>query len=145
MPELSFDTGLVTYNLNGKCEISFNPCDAVFVERIHAAIEAIDKINNAYTKNAETMELNKEVFELSRKRDSEISKIIDDLFSAPVCESVFDGMSICAYADGFPVWLNLLLAITDEIDKNTGEIKKKADPRIEKYTAKYKKYNQYKK
>ena len=30
MKELSFDSGLVTYSLNGKCEVSFNPTDSNF-------------------------------------------------------------------------------------------------------------------
>ena len=28
MKDLIFDTGLVTYNINGKCEFSFNPTDS---------------------------------------------------------------------------------------------------------------------
>ena len=32
MKELNFDSGLVTYSLNGKCEVSFNPTDSNFVE-----------------------------------------------------------------------------------------------------------------
>ena len=30
MKDLIFDTGLVTYNINGKCEFSFNPTDSAF-------------------------------------------------------------------------------------------------------------------
>lgn len=141
MPELKFETGLVTYSLNGKCEISFNPGDHEFVERFCDSFEKIESIMKEYGEKSESVEPGKEIFDLARKRDSEIQKVIDDLFSVPVCESVFGSMSVCAIADGFPVWLNLMLAITDEIEKNTGEIQRKADPRVEKYTEKYKKYN----
>ena len=34
MKELNFDTGLVTYDLNGKVEVTFNPSDSNFVERL---------------------------------------------------------------------------------------------------------------
>ena len=37
MPELKFENGLVTYNLNGACEVSFNPTDSAFVERKQTA------------------------------------------------------------------------------------------------------------
>lgn len=64
----------------------------------------------------------------------------DGLFGAPVCEAVFGSMSLCAFANGFPVWLNLMLSILDEIEANIGDIQKQADPRIAKYKAKYEKY-----
>ena len=43
MKELNFDSGLVTYSLNGKCEVSFNPTDSNFVERLYSAFEDLDK------------------------------------------------------------------------------------------------------
>ena len=43
MKELNFDSGLVTYSLNGKCEVSFNPTDSNFVERLYSAFEELDK------------------------------------------------------------------------------------------------------
>lgn len=140
MPELKFETGLVTYNLNGKCEVSFNPGDREFVERFCNCFETIEKIQKEYGEKSDSMDAGKDLFDLAKERDKEIMTVVDDLFSAPVCESVLGNMSVCALADGFPIWLNLMLAITDEIEKNVDEIQKKADPRVEKYTAKYKKY-----
>lgn len=35
MKELNFESGLVTYSLNGKCEVSFNPTDSNFIERLY--------------------------------------------------------------------------------------------------------------
>lgn len=140
MPELKFDTGLVTYALNGKCEVSFNPADRVFTEKFTDAFEALGQIQDEYNTKGKLMEPGKEVFELARERDAKMQKIIDDLFAAPVCESVFGDMSVCALADGFPIWLNLMLAVTDEIDRNLDETPVKADPRVKKYTDKYSKY-----
>ena len=140
MPELKFETGLVTYNLNGKCEVSFNPCDREFVEKFCDAFESLEKVQKEYADKAEPMKPGKELFELARERDAKMQKIIDELFAAPVCKSVFGSMSVCATADGFPVWMNMMLSVSDEIAKNVDEIQKKADPRIEKYTEKYKKY-----
>ena len=43
MKDLNFDSGVVTYSLNGKCEVSFNPTDSNFVERIYTAFNDLDK------------------------------------------------------------------------------------------------------
>ena len=81
-----------------------------------------------------------EAFSLARRRDEEMQKVLDGLFNAPVCEAVFGTMSLCAFANGFPVWLNLMLSILEEMEANAGDIEKQADPRIAKYKAKYAKY-----
>ena len=48
MPEvrekvLQFDTGLVTYHLNEQCDVVFNPTDSVFVEKLYAAFNDLDR------------------------------------------------------------------------------------------------------
>lgn len=43
MKELSFETGLVTYDLNGLVQVTFNPTDSAFVERLFNAFDALDK------------------------------------------------------------------------------------------------------
>ena len=43
MKELSFDSGLVTYSLNNRCEVTFNPTDSNFVQRLYSAFEELDK------------------------------------------------------------------------------------------------------
>lgn len=139
MPELKFETGLVSYSLNGKCDVQFNPADGEFVERFYSAFEALGQLQDEYGKK-EHPDAPGEYFSLFRERDSKMVKIIDDLFGAPVCEAVFDGVSICAFADGFPVWMNLMVAIADVMLDNLDDVEKKMDPRVEKYTAKYKKY-----
>ena len=42
-------------------------------------------------------------------------------------------------ADGFPIWANFMLAIIDQFEGEFAEQKKKTNPRIQKYTAKYNK------
>lgn len=140
MKELNFDSGVVSYSLNGKCEVSFNPADRVFAERFYNAVDEMGKLQDEYAKKAEARQGPEGAFDLARERDVEMSKVLDGLFNAPVCEAVFGSMSLCAFANGFPVWLNLMLSILDEIEANIGDIQKQADPRIAKYKAKYQKY-----
>lgn len=140
MRELSFDSGVVSYSLNGKCEVSFNPADRAFVERFYNAFDQLGKLQESYAKKAEERQEAADAFSLARQRDGEMERILDGLFGAPVCASVFGDMSLCAFAGGFPVWLNLMLAVLDEIEAGIGDIQKQADPRIAKYKAKYQRY-----
>lgn len=140
MKELVFDSGIVSYSLNGKCEVSFNPADRVFAERFYTAVDEMGKLQEEYTQKAEALQKPAEAFSLALERDENMGKVLDGLFDAPVCEAVFGSMSLCAFANGFPIWLNLMLSILDEIEANIGDIQKQADPRIAKYKAKYQKY-----
>lgn len=140
MKELVFDSGVVSYSLNGKCEVSFNPADRVFAEKLYKAIDAMDALQSEYAKKGEELQGPDGAFDLARERDAKISEVLDSLFAAPVCASVFGDMSPCAFASGFPVWLNLMLTIVDEMDGNIGEIKSQAKERVSMYKAKYQKY-----
>ena len=139
MKELKFDSGLVSYSLNGKCEISFNPTDEIFFNRFFDALDALTNLHEEYGKLPAPATL-AERFEAARERDGKMQEVIDDLFNAPVCETAFGGVSVCAFADGFPVWMNLMFSVMDEILDNLSEEEKKINPRIEKYTTKYQKY-----
>lgn len=140
MKELVFDSGVVSYSLNGKCEVSFNPADRAFAERFYNAIDEMGKFQDEYAQKAGALQEPEKAFSLARERDGKMGEVLDGLFGAPICEAVFGSMSLCAFADGFPAWLNLMLTILDEIESNIGDIQKQADPRIAKYKAKYQKY-----
>ena len=45
MKDIVFDTGIVTYSVNGKCDVTFNPTDPIFVKRLYSVIEQLEKIN----------------------------------------------------------------------------------------------------
>lgn len=140
MKELNFDSGLVTYSLNGKCEVSFNPTDSNFVERLYSAFEELDKKQESFKAQMEGMTDNKAVFDFARERDAEMRAIIDGVFEVPVCDAIFGGMNVYASANGLPVWCNLILAVIDEVDSTVVKEQKLTSPRLAKYTAKYQKY-----
>lgn len=137
MPELKFDTGLVTYNLNGVCEVSFNPTDSAFVERLFNAFDTLDKKQEAYKAEIDKTADKKEIFEIARERDAEMRSMIDEALGVPVCDALFGNMNVYALADGLPVWCNLMLAVIDEIDTSFAREQKLTNPRISKYTSKY--------
>lgn len=139
MKELSFETGLVTYSLNGKCEVSFNPTDSNFVERLYAAFEELDKKQEAYKRELEQMSDKRKVFDCARERDAEMRGMLDGVFGAPVSDALFGEMNVYSVAGGLPVWCNLMLAVMEEIDTAFAREQKATNPRIAKYTAKYQK------
>jgi hypothetical protein len=138
--ELNFDSGLVAYSLNGKCEVSFNPTDSSFVERLYKSFEELDKKQEGYKASMEKMQDKKEIFDFARERDAEMRGILDTVFGVPVSDALFGDMNVYAIANGLPVWCNLMLAIMDEVDTAFAREQKAANPRIAKYTAKYQKY-----
>lgn len=141
MKELNFESGLVTYSLNGKCEVTFNPTDSNFVERLYSAFEELDKKQEGYKDQVEKMANKREVFDFARERDAEMRGIIDGLFGVPVSDILFGDMNVYAVAAGLPAWCNLMLAVMDEIDSTYTREQKSTNPRIAKYTAKYQKYH----
>ena len=138
--ELNFGDGLVTYTINGKCDVSFNPTDSNFVERLYLAFEELDKKQEGYKAQIEKMGDKKQIFAFARERDAEMRKIIDSVFDAPVADALFGGMNVYAMAEGVPVWCNLMLAIMDEIDNTFSREQKFTNPRIKKYLDKVQKH-----
>lgn len=134
---IKFDTGLKEFSLNEKTSVFFNPTDMVFVERVFSTVEKLGEIDDAYNAALDKVDDNAAVFDLARSHDDEIRQNINALFGKDICTPVFGEMSVSTIADGFPVWANLLFAIIDTLDDTFAEEKKKTNPRLAKYTAKY--------
>lgn len=139
MTNLTIATGVVTYNLNDTCQVSFNPTDPAFGERLNNTFAELDKQQEARKAQFEAAKDNAEVFALSRELDTEMRAKIDSLFGESVCDKVFGEVNVYAFADGLPLWANLLLAIMDVINEATGAEQSKMNPRLKQYIAKYKK------
>jgi hypothetical protein len=63
--------------------------------------------------------------------------IIDDLLGDGVSDALFGDMNVYALADGLPVWMNLLFAIAEEVERAYTSEQKKSDPRMRAYNDKY--------
>lgn len=130
MKELNFDSGLVTYSLNGKCQVSFNPTDSNVVQRIYSTFEELDKKQEGYRTQIEKMADKKEIFAFAKERNAEMRQLIDGLFDVPICDDLFGSMNVYAIANGLPVWCNLMMALMDEIDTAFSREQKATNPRI---------------
>lgn len=137
MKELTFETGLAAYSLNGACEVCFNPTDTAFAQRLFEAFEALEQKQEEYQQQAATLREPREIFAFARERDREMRQLLDGLLAAPVSDTLFGEMNLYAMAGGLPVWCNLLLALMDEMDAALAREQKAADPRLKKYLDKY--------
>lgn len=139
MADIQVSTGVVEFNLNGVCKICFNPTDSVIVERIYNVFESLDKKQEAYKAEVERCADKKEIFEIARRRDREMRDVLDGLFETPICDALFGSMNVYALAEGLPVWANLMLAVIDQIDTTFSREQKATNPRVAKYTQRWKK------
>lgn len=138
---LVFDSGIKTLELKDEkgnsVEVSFNPYDALF---LFAIMDAAEKLDAEQAKlRVPTADNWRDYYKTALEVDKSMKKIIDDLFGAPICETLFPRQTVYAVGNGLPVWTNLLYAVVDHMDVGLAEEKKKAQERIRKYSAKYKK------
>ena len=140
MNQLTINNGVKAYTVNGiENALYFNPLDADFAKRILDTIPKCQKImeNKRVSKDDEAEIL----FQKLREADKEIRAAIDEAFSQPACEKIFAETRVTALADGLPLWMNLILAIVDEIDSNISSVDKQSSKKLQYYTSKYmKKY-----
>lgn len=136
MKKIIFDTGVVEYEINGAYTIRFNPTDSNFAERLYLAFDELDKKQDAY--RDENISDGKEAFRVNRARDNEMRKTIDGVLGDGASQAIFANMDVYAMSDGLPAWANLMLAIIDEMDNSIKAERQKTNPRVAKYTARYK-------
>ena len=138
--ELNYDDGLVAYAVNGgKATIIINPTDGAFVERLFNVFYELDERKDRYEAEVKSVSSDRGIFEVARRRDSEMRELIDSIFDEPVCGDVFGRMNLNAMANGLPVWCNFMFSLMDETDTTFAREQKATNPRIAKYTAKYNK------
>lgn len=140
MKELNFETGLVTYKVNGSAEISFNPGDVGFVERLFNTFDSLAKRQDSAEAENNQVE-GAALFALAKRRDKEMRAEIDSIFGDAVCDRIFGNVNVFTQADGMPLWCNFLMAVIDEIDASVDGMQQRANDRVKMYTAKYAKYN----
>ena len=141
MRELKFSDGLEEYSLNGRVTVRFNPTDASFLEKLTALFSSLDALQEEVSSLQASIPEDDDsaVLALARDLDGRMRTLLDGFFGEPVCGALFGSMNLFASAGGLPVWANLLLALSEEVENAMqGELKKR-EARIAKYTEKYRK------
>lgn len=137
MGEIKFATGVKEYRINDAVTVYFNPTDVEFARKIYAAFDELDKQQERYRAEIKRIEGTPKIFEYARERDTDMRRIIDDLFGREVCNELFGGVNVYAMADGLPIWCNLMLAVIDELDAGLNREQRATSARVQKYTSKY--------
>ena len=110
-----------------------------FLERLSRAFSEPDALQKKVRQSREKITDDREVFPIARELDGKMRGILNDLFGKEVCEPLFGGMNLFSSSGGLPVWANLMLAITDEVQSALrGELAAR-EQRIAKYVEKYQK------
>ena len=125
---LSFDTGVVEYDVNGACKIRFNPTDVNFADRYVDAVKSLLDKQDSFADG--------EYFGRFIELDAEMRVIIDGLLGEGVSDALFGDMNCYAFADGWPVWLNLFTALFDTISSAFEREFGRADARTKLYNEK---------
>lgn len=143
MNTLNIDLGLQTYKLNDTCEVTFNPSDVEFINKIYDAFATMDEEQKTYNNELAKLDSErdyKQILALMRQKDTEMRKTIDSVFNAPVSDALFANMNTFALTnDGIPVWANLLMAIIDVCDTDSDTMHSKANAKVQQYINKYQK------
>ena len=139
MKNLNFSDGLQDYRLNDRVTVRFNPTDLGFLDKLSSAFEKLDAIQEEVRTSRESIADEREVFPLARELDAKMRAILNELFDAEICDPLFGGMNLFASSAGLPVWANLMLAVTEEIDSAMQQELSQREQRIAKYVAKYQK------
>ena len=138
MKSLNISDGLEEYRLNDRVTVRFNPTDLGFLERVAAAFEKLDAIQEEVRASSEKITDEREVFPLARELDAKMRAILNELFDDEICEPLFGSMNLFASSGGLPVWANLMLAVTEEINTSMEQELSQREQRIAKYVSKYK-------
>jgi len=136
MKEITIDSGVQEYKLNDKCSVFFNPADPAFADKLYTAFDALKEKQNSRAADIEALST-RETFDYLKQLDAQMRETIDGVFGKPVCEPLFGSMSVYALAGGTPVWMNLMLAIIDELDEGVKREKAFHSEKLAKYTKKY--------
>lgn len=135
---LTFDTGVVEYDINGVAKARFNPTDSAFVERVYKVFDDLSARQEEFQKRVEEIGDDGEaMFSYAAERDAEMRVLIDGLLGAGVSDALFADMNCYALADGLPVWINLMFAVAEEIEAASSAEQKRSDPRMRGYSKKY--------
>ena len=107
------------------------------LDRLSRAFSELDSLQEEVRSTREKITDDREVFPIARELDGKMRTILNELFGKEICEPLFGSVNLFASSGGLPLWANLLLAITDEVQgAMQGELSQR-EKRIEKYVKKY--------
>ena len=139
MVNLQIDTGVVEYRLNNKVSIWLNPADPAFVKRLLERFTALEQEDKAWRERINALEDPAAVMAAYDEGDALFRRALDDILGDGVCKALLGSTSVLAFAEGAPLWMNILLAIMDIVDEAVTAQQDATNPKLEYYLKKYRK------
>lgn len=127
--QLSFNKNIVEYDINGDFTVSFNPADEEFAAKLEDMFGSLEGLQERLAGDKS--------FSKFRELDAEMRQGIDGLLGDGAADALFPDMNCFALADGLPVWMNLALALYDEVLEAFAREFGKTDARFKAHRAKY--------
>ena len=137
--QIKIDSGLQTYDVVDKdgslfCQITFNPSDTGIAERYEEVKRRLFMLKNDFSKKAKK----KSIVEQLNELDAIVYEQIDYLLDANVSESIFSIMGpFSPLSSGQFFFENVLAAISQIIQSESGQNVEKVREKVSKYTKKY--------
>ena len=137
--DIVIDDGSRVYNIrNQRKELIgrfvFTPSDMGIADRYEHTIEVFNSMQERLGK----VESNANVLRLKKEVEEELKKEIDYLYNADVSESFFKTISPITPLENGELYVeNIINAVSDIVEKETGRRLSKVNNRASKYTQKY--------
>lgn len=135
--DIQINTGAKEFNLGGKVSVWFNPTDMAFAQRIYDTFAGLEEQQNKYTEMLRNADEDASVFVIGQEMDKEMRDAVNGVFGVDVVTPLIGDMNVYAFADGLPIWANILMAVLDTMSDTVKEETKRSKQRIDKYTKKY--------
>lgn len=134
--EIRIDTGVQEYDINGY-KVRFNPTDPVFLRKIYAAFEQMDRDEMDWREQLSGASA-RETIDLYDKGAAMFSSALDSFLGDGATAHILGGVSPLAYADGLPLWAVLTLAVMDKMDEGIqATVSSETSGKLDKYIKKY--------
>lgn len=139
MKSLQINTGVEEYRLNDKVSVWLNPADPAFVKHLLDRFSELEQQDKVWREKLKNIDDPKEALTLYDEGDQMFREAVDDVLGAGTCTALLGSVSVMAFADGTPIWMNILLAIMDILDEAVQREQNTTNPKLEMYLKKYRK------
>lgn len=124
-----------TFDVNGKCCISFDPDDGAFAQRIFDAFPELDRLFTGYKKQAGKLSKT-QYYALSKETANTMCETINHAVGASICNEILDNTLMLLFpAAGTPIWYNILFGIAEKISVPRSRACQKVIRKYQKYRA----------
>ncbi len=136
MRELTYENGVQSYTVNGvENAFSANLTEGGFIDRLCNAVTELQQMHKSLNvrEDADVSEM----LTIISDYDKKVRATIDSVFGDGVSQNVFGDQSTFAFGAHSPTWLNFLVSVMEESNRQFTEETKTVNPKLKKFIDKY--------